>query len=35
VQAAGNLRMKAVGMRHEVANGALNVYIAYQFSKAE
>jgi hypothetical protein len=35
VQTAGNLRMKAVGMRHEVTNGALNVYIAYQFSKAE
>ena len=31
VQNAGTLRMKAVGMRHEIVNGALNVHINYQF----
>ena len=33
IQNAGSLRMKAVGMRHEVTNGALNVRIAYEFQK--
>lgn len=31
VQNAATLKMKAVGMRHEIANGALNVFISYQF----
>ncbi|HEX8734339.1 MAG TPA: hypothetical protein VF721_03385 [Pyrinomonadaceae bacterium] len=35
IQNAGNLRMKAVGVRHEIANGALNVRIAYEFQKAD
>ncbi len=35
VQNAGNLRMKAVGMRHEIVNGAVNVRIAYEFQKAD
>jgi hypothetical protein len=30
----GSLKMKATGVRHEIANGALNVHIAYEFSKA-
>jgi hypothetical protein len=30
----GALRMKAVGVRHEIAGGVLNVYIAYEFVKA-
>lgn len=34
VQNSGRMRMKAVGIRHEVANGALNVHIAYEFVKA-
>ncbi len=33
VQNAGSLKMKAVGMRHEIVNGAMNVHITYQFSK--
>lgn len=33
IQNAGNLRMKAVGIRHEVGNGVLNVRVAYQFLK--
>lgn len=32
--AGGALRMKAVGVRHEIAGGVLNVYIAYEFVKA-
>ncbi len=32
--AGGALRMKAVAVRHEIANGVLNVYIAYEFVKA-
>ena len=32
--AGGALRMKAVNVRHEIANGVLNVYIAYEFVKA-
>lgn len=31
--AGGSLQMKAVGFRHEVGSGVLNVYIAYQFIK--
>ncbi|MCU1289103.1 MAG: hypothetical protein JWN60_1332 [Acidobacteria bacterium] len=34
VQNAGSLRMKAVGIRHEVANGILNVHIAYEFLRS-
>lgn len=34
IQNAGNLKMKAVGIRHEVSNGVLNVRVAYQFMKA-
>ena len=32
--AGGALRMKAVNVRHEIANGVLNVYITYEFVKA-
>lgn len=32
--AGGALRMKAVSVRHEIAGGVLNVYIAYEFTKA-
>lgn len=35
VQNSGSLRMKAVGMRHEIVNGAMNVHITYQFLKAQ
>jgi hypothetical protein len=35
VQNAGSLRMKAVGVRHEITNGALHVRLAYEFQKAE
>jgi hypothetical protein len=31
VQNSTTLKMKAVGMRHEITNGALNVSIVYQF----
>ncbi len=31
--AGGSLRMRATGVRTEVANGALNVFIAYEFVK--
>jgi hypothetical protein len=34
VQNAGSLRMKAVGIRHEVVNGILNVHIAYEFLRS-
>lgn len=33
VQNSGNLRMKAVGIRHEIVNGVLNVRVAYHFIK--
>lgn len=33
IQNSGSIRMKAVGMRHEIANGALNVFILYEFQK--
>lgn len=32
--ANGSLRMRAAGVRHEIANGVLNVHIAYEFLKA-
>jgi hypothetical protein len=32
--AGGSLKMKATGVRHEIANGFLSVHIAYEFSKA-
>ncbi|MDQ3798633.1 MAG: hypothetical protein M3384_04225 [Acidobacteriota bacterium] len=35
IQNSGSLRMKAVGVRHEIASGALNVRIAYEFQKAD
>lgn len=31
--AGGSLKMKAVGIRHEIANGVLNINVAYQFTK--
>ncbi|MDM7924210.1 MAG: hypothetical protein QUS14_18135 [Pyrinomonadaceae bacterium] len=31
IQNSGNLRMRAVGVRHELVNGAINVHIAYEF----
>ena len=34
IQNSGRMRMKAVGIRHEIVNGALNVHIAYEFVKA-
>lgn len=33
VQSSGALKMKAVNIRHEIVNGAMNVHITYQFSK--
>lgn len=35
IQNAGSLRMKAVGVKHEIVSGALNVRIVYEFQKAE
>ena len=34
IQKGANLRMKATGIRHEIENGALKIYISYQFLKA-
>lgn len=34
IQNSGNVKMKAVGIRHEILNGVLNVHIAYEFVKA-
>lgn len=34
IQNAGSIQMKAVGIRHEVINGALQVHIAYEFQKS-
>ena len=31
IQNAGSLKMKAVGIKHEVANNLLNVRISYEF----
>lgn len=33
IQNSGTLKMKAVGIRHEITNGVLNVHVAYQFLK--
>lgn len=33
IRDAGHLRLKPVGVRHEIANGMLNIAIAYQFEK--
>ncbi len=33
IQNAGSLKMKAVSLKHEIANGALNVRISYEFEK--
>jgi len=33
IQNSTSLKMKAVGIRHEITNGVLNVYIAYEFLK--
>jgi hypothetical protein len=33
IRPAGNLRMKAVGFRTEVANGQLNIVVTYEFLK--
>lgn len=33
IQNAGNLRMKAVGIRHEINSGVLNVRVDYRFMK--
>lgn len=33
IQNSGNIRMQATGVRHEIANGVLNVHIGYDFSK--
>ncbi len=33
VQNAGNINMKAIGMRHQVGDGVLDIYVSYQFSK--
>jgi hypothetical protein len=34
IQNAGSLKMKAVGIKHEIGSGVLNVRIAYEFGKA-
>jgi hypothetical protein len=33
VQNSANIKMRAVGVRHELQNGSLNVFISYEFSK--
>ena len=33
VQNTGGLRMKAVGVRHDVDNGLLRIHVAYEFAK--
>ena len=33
IQNAGSLKMKANGIRHEIANGVLNVRVSYEFQK--
>jgi hypothetical protein len=35
IQNSGSLKMKATGIRHEIANGVLNVRISYEFQKAD
>ena len=34
IQNSGNLRMRAVGVRHEIVQGQLQIHIAYEFVKA-
>ena len=34
IQNSGSLRMKAVGVRHEIVQGQLQIHIAYEFVKA-
>ncbi len=34
IQNSSNLKMKAVGIRHEITNGVLSVYVAFEFLKA-
>jgi hypothetical protein len=34
IQNSGGLKMKAVGMRHEIRNGVLSVHVAFEFLKA-
>ena len=34
IQNSSNLKMKAVGIRHEIMNGVLSVYVAFEFLKA-
>ncbi len=34
VQGSSNLAMKAVGVRHELRDGAMNVFIAYELTKS-
>jgi hypothetical protein len=33
IQNSATMKMKAVGVRHEVVNGAVNVHIIYEFQK--
>jgi hypothetical protein len=33
VQNSGSLKMRATGLRHEIGNGSLNIFIAYEFQK--
>lgn len=33
IQNSGSIKMKAVGIRHDVSNGSLNIHIAYEFQK--
>ncbi len=33
IQNAGNLNMKAVGIRPQIGDGVLDIYVSYQFSK--
>lgn len=33
IQNSGSVKMNATGVRHDIANGVLNVHIAYQFTK--
>ena len=35
IQNAGSLKMKANGIRHDIANGVLNVRISYEFQKVQ
>ena len=34
LQNSGQVRMKATGFTHDIANGQLNVHVAYEFQKA-